>query len=90
MRLPPSVLLAETNARHVGCYPFSDRDPFILLKTPHVYFIGNQPKFETRLVEGPNQQRVRIVLVPKFCNTGEVVLVNTVTLEAKVVSFGIA
>jgi DNA polymerase delta subunit 2 len=33
-------------------YPFNDRDPFIIEKTPHVYFIGNQPQFEDSLLLG--------------------------------------
>jgi DNA polymerase delta subunit 2 len=36
----------------IGCHPFQDSDPFLLKDCPHVYFIGNQPQFETRLVEG--------------------------------------
>lgn len=76
---------------HTGCFPFTDRDPFILHQTPHVYFVGNQPRFETRLVEAQpaaesedqTVKRVRVVLVPKFSETGEVVLVNTATLEVR-------
>lgn len=33
-------------------YPFPDKDPFIIEKTPHVYFIGNQPEFEDSLLVG--------------------------------------
>jgi hypothetical protein len=36
----------------VGMYPFPDADPFILRQRPDVYFIGNQPEFETALVGG--------------------------------------
>lgn len=35
-----------------GCYPFTDRDPFLIESCPHVYFIGNQDKFDTRLIKG--------------------------------------
>ena len=73
-----------------GCYPFADRDPFILQQTPHVYFIGNQPRFETSEAVGPDGQRTRVVLVPKFSETGEVVLVNTTTREVKLVAFATA
>lgn len=43
----PSLLLSRA-----ACYPFYDRDPFLLTETPHVYFAGNQPAFETRLLKG--------------------------------------
>lgn len=32
---------------------------------------------------------VRIILLPKFSETGEIVLVNNKTLECKVISFGL-
>lgn len=35
-----------------GCYPFTDKDPFYVETCPHVYFVGNQDKFETRLIKG--------------------------------------
>lgn len=35
-----------------ACFPFHDRDPFLLTDMPHVYFAGNQPAFETRLLKG--------------------------------------
>ncbi|GAA5856203.1 hypothetical protein JCM8547_000817 [Rhodosporidiobolus lusitaniae] len=79
--------IAPTCPDTLWCYPFSDRDPFILQQTPHVYFVGNQPSFGTQLVQDDDGVQCRIVLVPKFCETGEVVLVNTTSLEAKVVRF---
>ncbi|GAA5997293.1 DNA-directed DNA polymerase delta subunit POL31 [Rhodotorula paludigena] len=87
--------IAPTCPDTLWCYPFSDRDPFILHQTPHVYFVGNQPRFETRLVTVPavgreQEKKVRIVLVPRFCESGEVVLVNTATLEVKVQQFALA
>ncbi|KAI7893626.1 DNA polymerase alpha/epsilon subunit B-domain-containing protein [Mucor mucedo] len=66
-------------------YPFTDRDPFVLDKSPHVYFIGNQPQFEETLLEGPHGQKVRIILVPSFAETGIMVLVNLSTLECSTV-----
>ncbi|GAA6035952.1 hypothetical protein JCM8097_005182 [Rhodosporidiobolus ruineniae] len=83
--------IAPTCPDTLWCYPFSDRDPFILNQTPHVYFVGNQPSFSTRLINSTDSEgaevQVRIVLVPKFAETGEVVLVNTRSLEARVVRF---
>ncbi|KAI9495528.1 DNA polymerase alpha/epsilon subunit B-domain-containing protein [Zychaea mexicana] len=63
------------------CYPFQDNDPFILDNSPHVYFIGNQRQFEQSTIEGPEGQKVRVVLVPAFSETGSIVLVNLGTLE---------
>ena len=66
-------------------YPFQNMDPFVLEKCPEVYFVGNQPRFETRLIEGSKGQRCRMVAVPKFAETGEVVLVDLKTLACEVV-----
>lgn len=35
-----------------GCYPFYNSDPFILTDCPHVYFCGNAPKFQSKLLTG--------------------------------------
>ncbi|GAA5951073.1 hypothetical protein JCM3765_004673 [Sporobolomyces pararoseus] len=80
--------IAPTCPDTLWCYPFTDRDPFILEQTPHVYFIGNQPKFESKLIERDDDgKKVRIILVPKFSKTGQLVLVNSKTLNVKVVTF---
>ncbi|GAA6020218.1 hypothetical protein JCM10207_004376 [Rhodosporidiobolus poonsookiae] len=83
--------IAPTCPDTLWCYPFTDRDPFILHQTPHVYFIGNQPSFATQLVDSTDAEgspvQVRVVLLPRFCETGEIVLVNTKSLETRVVKF---
>lgn len=96
-----------------GCYPFTDRDPFLIESCPHVYFIGNQEKFDTRLMKGifshkpfisviiiahflllnnkwtrlyifmymlfenagAEGQMVRLIAIPRFCETGIAVMV---------------
>lgn len=35
-----------------GCYPFYQKDPFILEECPHVYFSGNAPTFQSKIVTG--------------------------------------
>lgn len=35
-----------------GCYPYTDRDPFFIESCPHVYFVGNQDKYDTRVIKG--------------------------------------
>lgn len=73
----------------VGCYPFQDRDPFVIEECPHVYFVGNQPRYETEVIEGPAGQTVRLICIPKFRDTGEVVLLDTDTLETELVRFSV-
>lgn len=72
-----------------GCYPFQDNDPFVIEECPHVYFVGNQPRYETAVIEGPVGQAVRLISVPKFKETGELVLLNTDTLETEIVKFNV-
>jgi len=72
----------------LACFPFKASDPFILDKTPHLYFVGNQDSFSTKLVESQGQ-RVRLVCVPRFHSTQEIAMVNLRTLEVKSMSFKI-
>jgi len=80
--------LAPTAPDTLACFPFSGKDPFVLTEAPHLYFAGDQPAFETAVVEGAEGQRTRVVLVPRFDQTGQIVLVDLGTLEAEVVQFG--
>ncbi|KAI5811496.1 DNA polymerase alpha/epsilon subunit B-domain-containing protein [Peziza echinospora] len=77
--------VAPTCPDTLWSYPFQNTDPFVLERTPEVYFVGNQPRFETRMVVGSGGQRCRIVLLPRFAETGEVVLVHLETLDCEVV-----
>lgn len=72
-----------------GCYPYQDRDHFVIEDCPHVYIVGNQPRFESSLIEGPTGQSVRLIAVPKFRDTGELLLLDAETLEVEVVKFGV-
>jgi hypothetical protein len=48
-------------------YPFYDADPYLMGEAPHVYFAGNQPAFETGIVEGAFSFLVTSVVVCPFC-----------------------
>ena len=72
-----------------GCYPFQDDDPLIVRDCPHLYFVGNQPRFDTTIIEGPLGQRVRLLAIPKFRETGTLVLVDAETLAVECVQFDI-
>uniref|UniRef100_A0A7C9EQH3 Uncharacterized protein n=1 Tax=Opuntia streptacantha TaxID=393608 RepID=A0A7C9EQH3_OPUST len=81
--------IAPTAPNTLGCYPFTDKDPFVLESCPHVYFVGNQDKYETRLIDGPEGQVTRLICIPKFSETGVAVVLNLRNLECHVLSFGI-
>lgn len=48
---------------------------------PHLYFVGCQPEFGTRVVQGPDGQAVRLIALPSFSESKEIVLVDSETLE---------
>ncbi|KFH47358.1 DNA polymerase subunit delta-like protein [Hapsidospora chrysogenum ATCC 11550] len=72
---------APTAPDTLWSYPFQDDDPFVLKDCPHLYFAGNQPEFGTKIIHGPEGQSVRLITVPSFAATKEIVLVDTETLE---------
>lgn len=69
------------------CYPFDNSDPFIFeSELPHVYFVGNQDKFETDVYKCPDSgAQVRLISIPQFKATGEFVILDLNTLEVELV-----
>ncbi|KAH6626911.1 DNA polymerase alpha/epsilon subunit B-domain-containing protein [Chaetomium sp. MPI-SDFR-AT-0129] len=72
---------APTAPDTLWSYPFQDDEPFVMKTCPHLYFIGCQPEFGTKIIEGPQGQMVRLVLVPSFAATKEIVVIDTETLD---------
>lgn len=54
-----------------------------------MYFVGNQPAFESTVIEGPAGQLVRLIAVPKFKETGELVVLDMDSLDIEIVKFEI-
>ena len=74
--------LAPTAPDTMRCHPFTDDDPFYINSVPNVYFAGNMNRFDTKLVLNEKTKTlVRLVTVPKFCETQKVVLINIDTLD---------
>ncbi|NXX82049.1 DPOD2 polymerase, partial [Urocolius indicus] len=71
----------------LGCYPFYKSDPFILTDCPHVYFCGNAPSFQSKLLEREEGQRVLLVTVPAFSATQTACLINLRDLSCQPISF---
>lgn len=79
--------LAPTAPDTLGCYPFYQKDPFILQECPHVYFSGNAPSFESKIVKGQEGQEILLVAIPEFSSTQTACMINLRTLECEPVSF---
>ena len=80
-------LAAPTAPDTLWCYPFQDGDAFVMRECPHVFVVGNQPKYETSVIEGPQGQAVRLLAVPSFRDSGDVVVMDMETLGVEVVKF---
>ena len=52
-----------------------------------MYIVGNQPAFDTAVIEGPVGQMTRLIAVPSFKETGELVLLDNDSLEVDVIKF---
>lgn len=89
--------LAPTAPDTLWCYPFKSTDPFVLKERPDVMFVGNQPKYasavyrydddeaEENSQENAQDKGCRVVLIPQFAKTKQVVLLNLASLETKLV-----
>jgi DNA polymerase delta subunit 2 len=86
--------IVPTGPDSVPTFPFETTDPFIIQHAPHVYFCGNCDKFETKLIDvsvdggsgkSNNVVQVRLICVPSFVKTGQVLIMNLKTLECNVI-----
>lgn len=44
--------LAPTAPDTLGCFPYYDKDPFVIEECPDVFFVGNQHSFGTKVAKG--------------------------------------
>lgn len=79
--------IAPTAPDTLGCYPYYEKDPFILEKCPHVYFVGNQHKYASKVIQDENGQKVLLVTVPAFSSTKTCVMLNLRTLTCHPINF---
>lgn len=81
---------APTAPDTLWSYPFKNDDPFILDETPNVFFAGNQDKFETCIVTSRDGlTSCRLICLPKFSKTGEIVLLELNSLNVELVSLAV-
>uniref|UniRef100_A0AC34FE48 DNA polymerase delta small subunit n=1 Tax=Panagrolaimus sp. ES5 TaxID=591445 RepID=A0AC34FE48_9BILA len=66
------------------CFPYNrqdGKDPLALDQLPHVFFAGNQKEFASQMVDFGNNQKVRLVSIPKYEDTHSMVVINLRTLQ---------
>lgn len=81
-------LIAPTAPDTIPSFPFNDTnyydvgDPLVMQYNPHVYFIGNCMEFQTKKVD---ECCCRLICIPDFSKTGQIVLLDLDTLDCEVV-----
>ncbi|XP_012276130.1 DNA polymerase delta small subunit-like [Orussus abietinus] len=80
--------LCPTAPDTLPSFPYCEKDSFIMNVSPDVYFMGNANKFETKLVTGIENQKTRLVCIPRFYQTKTVILVDMESLDVQPISFG--
>ncbi len=78
--------MVPTGPDSVPTFPFDEKDPFVIHHVPDVYFCGNCEKFETKVVN-VKDVKVRLVCIPSFVKTGQVILMNLNSMQCKVIEF---
>lgn len=69
----------------LGCYPYKTDDPFILEEWPHIYAVGNQPQYGSKDIEMYGKTNIKLISVPTFSTTGQIVLLNLKDMTTSVV-----
>ncbi|XP_026461933.1 DNA polymerase delta small subunit-like [Ctenocephalides felis] len=81
--------MAPTAPDTLPCYPFIEKDPFIIEELPSIYFAGNCSEFATDLYEDVSGENVRLVCVPEFYKTQTAALIDLVSLDCYPISFAV-
>ena len=79
--------LAPTAPDTMATFPSSSLDPFVIHHCPHIYFAANQSEYSTRLIEGVDGQKIRLISVPSFSLSSSIVLVDINSLLSFPLSF---
>ncbi|CAL9733581.1 DNA polymerase delta small subunit [Monosporozyma servazzii] len=81
--------IVPTSPDTLWCYPYKGKDPFIMDEYPHLYIVGNQPKFDKRMIEMSKDIKIQMITLPIFSETGEFVLLDLKTLDTEVIKLDI-
>ena len=79
--------IAPTAPDSLSCYPYLKEDPFVMEDAPDIFFAGNQDQYESDTFTNKIGHTTRIICVPSFKTTHQVVLVDLDTLESTPITF---
>lgn len=79
--------LAPTCPDTLGCYPYQDRDPFVIERKPHVFFAANQEKFGAKVLQHQDGAKTLLISVPKLSSSKQICLVNLKQLSGEILEF---
>lgn len=88
-------IIAPTAPDTIPAFPFHDNnddcddsvsggDPLVMQYVPNVYFIGNCMEYQTKIITDGDDE-CRLICIPDFSKTGEIVLCDLDTLDCKLV-----
>ena len=78
--------LAPTSPDTVGCFPYTNSDPFVLSAIPDIFIAGNQARYMARKANISGRS-VLLVAVPKFSQSESLVRINLKQLKSRLISF---
>ena len=78
--------LAPTAAHTLNSYPFTKKDPLLMQATPDLYLCGNSESFSEYLLKVEDSV-TKLLCVPKFSKTGEVIILDLSDYKAYKVSY---
>lgn len=79
--------MAPSAPDNLSCFPFRERDPFVIDFEPDVYFAGNQPEFAITTYSTNTKAKIQLISVPTFEATQSCVSLDLENLEAKLICF---
>jgi len=79
--------LAPTCPDTLGCYPYHDKDPFVINRKPNIFFAANQKTFSQKTLTHDDGTKTLCLSIPEFSATRQICFVNLKTLECQQITF---
>lgn len=81
--------MAPSAPDNLSCFPFREKDPFVIDFEPDIYFAGNQSEFAVTSYSTSTKAKIQLISVPTFVSTQSGVSIDLDNLEAKLLDFSL-